>query len=143
MVQMWKQNKLGPEVVLPTSMIKKQERLELQCLDAPDIVELRTAAQCQLDARCDELKAIVKDAAQLQPHELGALVGVMGNALSKLSNATAEAMMAATKTQESKPLFKARRMSGLDLDDAGHDMGQDNYAVAAEQATPGNAGRLL
>lgn len=141
--QMWKEDKLAPEVSLPASWAKRRERLEQQCLDAPEIVELRTTAECELDARVDELQAVVGDAARLRPHELGALVGVMGTALNTLSNAAAAAMMAATRTQESKPIFKARRLSGFDLDDAGHGMGQDNYAVATEHATPGNVGRKL
>jgi hypothetical protein len=36
-------------------------------------------------------------------------------------------------------MFRGRRMSGFDLDDAGTSMGQDNY----KNGTPGKVGRTL
>ena len=140
---MWKENPTG--IILPVSMAKKAERLELQCLDAPPLVAPRTTADDMADRRLAELNAIVDEAERLRPHELGKLLGVMGAGLATLSSAAEEKLMAVSAVQEKKPMLKARRMSGFDLDDEGHSMGLNNYGVAeAVAASPNkNVGRKI
>jgi len=139
--QMWKEDPAA--YTLPASMRKKMERYEMETKGV-EIVRAKSSSENALRTQClGSLEQVVESAMALTPSELGSLLGTMGAGLTKLSADVATVLKVAPR--KDTPMFRERRMSGFDLDDAGTSMGQDNYKIAVRNGTPtpGKVGRTL